>query len=75
VTFTPHMPDGRPAPFMLTREEVAEFLRIDTKHIRHSIDRLRSVKGLKAVQIGQRVLYPLDAVLEFVERQKKESAR
>lgn len=71
----PCMPDGRPAPWLMTREELAEFLRIDVKHVRHSIDRLRSMKGLEAVQIGQRVLYPLSSVLAFVEKQQKQAAR
>ena len=75
MTCTPHMPDGRPAPYMMTLGEVAEFLRLDVKHVRHSVDRLRRRKGLKAVQVGQRVLYPVDEVMAWVERQKKEAAR
>ena len=71
----PCMPDGRPAPYLMTRDELAEFLRIDVKHVRHAVDRLRTVKGLRAVQIGQRVLYPLSSVLAFVEKQQTEAAR
>lgn len=70
TTIIHHMPDGTPAPSILTCEEVLAFLRLDeikVKKPRTTLDYYRQ-RGLKAKRIGRAVRFRLEDVLEFVER-------
>jgi len=56
------MPDGRPAPFLMNTQELAQFLRLDVRFPADSIERMRR-HGLKAVQVSRHVFFKLDDVL------------
>ncbi len=71
----PYLPDGRPAPYLLTEAELAEFFRLTSKFPGQSIRRMRDVQGLRAVQVGRRVLFRLDDVLAWIERRQRENPR
>jgi len=53
----PFMPDGRPAPFLMTPDELVEFLRLD--HLKFPlavVNRMRKrARPLHAVQVGRKV--------------------
>ena len=75
---TIYMPDGKPAPPVLTEQEAIKLLRLDTialKHPESTLRRYRDMGLLRCVQISKKVLYPLDELMEFVERQKEAVAR
>lgn len=57
------------APLLLTREEVAERLRLSLV----SIDRLRRSRELETVKMGRAVRIPLDSVVAFLARQEVRS--
>jgi hypothetical protein len=63
-----------PAPYLLTPEEVGRLCRLTCKDVEESLWRYRD-KGLKAVQIGKRVLYRLPDVLAFIEARQQENPR
>jgi len=63
------MPDGRPAPFVLTQDEAIRFLRIE--NIPHPENTLRyySERGLlKGTYIGKGRFYAATELVEFVQR-------
>jgi len=71
---TVFMPDGRPAPVLLTESELIQFLRLDMIEVAfpgQTIRRYRDAGLLRAVQISKQVLYPLWSVIEFIERQQE----
>ena len=75
MTLQPHMPDGTPAPYLMTLEELCEFLRIErVRYPREAVERLRH-RGLSAIQVGKRVLYRVDDVVDFLDRQHDEAPR
>ena len=52
------MPDGTPAPFVLTETEAARFLRIDdTKHPQGTLSYYHEKGLLKGTYIGKRRFY------------------
>lgn len=67
VFITPCMPDGSPAPYLLTFDELVTFLRIQTRFPKDTIAYYRKL-GLRPVQVSRRVLYPLSNVLQFLVR-------
>lgn len=67
-------PDGvnRPAPFLMSRQDLADFFRLhdsNTRFSEKSIQRYRQL-GLRAIRIGRRVWYRLDDVLRFLDAQQ-----
>ena len=77
-TMTVYMPDGRPAPVLLTESEAIQFLRLDTidlKHPDHTLRRYRDAGLLRCVQISRRIFYPVDELMAFIDRQKAEVIR
>jgi len=63
------MPDGRPAPYLLTPDEAARFLRIDAEE--NPVNTLRyyqEKKLLAATYIGKRRFYSLTELVDFVNR-------
>lgn len=63
-----HMPDGTPAPAIMTTDEVIRFLRLDqiaVKKPEATLDYYRQ-RGLPAKQIGRAVRFVLSDVMEFV---------
>lgn len=59
------MPDGRPAPAVMTSTEVIEFLRLDSKGER-TLKFYRDEGKIVGIRIGRKVRYPLDEVLRFL---------
>jgi len=68
-SWAPRMPDGRPAPYLMTKAEVAEFLRLDGSQLGVKLWRLRRNRGLRGLKVGRCVLYPLNEVLRFVHNE------
>lgn len=68
------MPCGRPTPYLMTVNDLVEFLRLEVRFPRDSIDRMRE-HGLRACQVGRRVLFRLTDVLEFLDREQSRNPR
>lgn len=66
---TVFMPDGSPAPFVLTQDEAIRFLRLENvKHPEHTL-RYYSEKGLlQGTYIGKCRFYILTELVKFTER-------
>lgn len=58
------MPDGRPAPFVMTAEDVCAFLRLDGTPSLRRLQRLRA-NGLEARQMGDYTRFLLPDVVAF----------
>ena len=72
---TIYMPDGTPAPYMLTTEEAIRFLRLDCLRFPRAALSIRQRRGLRGVQMGKRVCFRLDDVLAFLDLEQKRNAR
>jgi DNA-binding transcriptional regulator PaaX len=59
------MPDGRPAPAVMTSVEVIEFLRLDG-HGERTLKFYRDEGKIVGVRIGRKVRYPLSEVMLFL---------
>jgi hypothetical protein len=73
-----YMPDGTPAPYVMTAEEAVKFLRLDTNGSKHPDTTLQyyiDEQMLVPVTIGKCRKYPLPALLRFIDRllQEKEN--
>ena len=68
---TVYMPDGSPAPYVLTADEAIEFLRINTNGTAHPEATLQyyQTEGLLyPITIGKCRKYPLNELLRFIDR-------
>lgn len=68
---TVYMPDGTPAPYVLTADETVKFLRLDTNGIKYpktSLDYYQKEGLLCPITIGKCRKYPLPELLRFIER-------
>ena len=66
-----YMPDGSPAPYILTADEAVKFLRIDTNGTKHPENTLQHyiTEGLLfPITIGKCRKYPLPELLKFIDR-------
>ena len=66
------MPDGTPAPTVMTELELVRFLRLDEEgrdpsKARNSIQHYREKRLLRGCRIGRNVRYTLAEVLRFLE--------
>ena len=61
----PFMPDGKPAPAVLTGEEAAAFLRLDGTGQR-ALKYWRDQGELTGIRIGRKVRYSLNEVMRFI---------
>jgi hypothetical protein len=61
------MPNGQPAPAILTADEAAAFLRLDGNGER-TLKYWRDTNQLQGVRLGKKVRYPLSELLEFTSR-------
>lgn len=62
----PHMPDGRPAPAVLTADEAIELLRLDGAGGLRTLKYYRDEGQLVGIRIGRKVRYPLSEVMRFL---------
>ncbi len=65
-----YMPDGTPAPFVMTEEEPIKFLRIDTNKTKRpemTIQFYINKQLLTPIKIGKFRKYPLSELLKFIE--------
>ena len=73
-TPTVFMPNGRPAPVLMTSEEVCELLRLPLKRGQDATKRLeyyRNKGTLRGVSMGMAVRFTLVEVLRFIDNQKE----
>jgi len=70
-----HMPDGRPAPYLLTRAELIEFLRIDGSNPDETINYYRKRYALPGIQIGSRIRFKIDDIVAWLDDQRKRNPR
>ena len=80
--FSRWMPDGKggymPAPEIMSEAEVIRFLRLDesgAKHPKETLRRYRKKFGLKAVQLGKSVRFPLQEVCVFIKLLSEKNPR
>jgi len=62
----PFLPSGRPAPAVLTDQEVIELLRLDPKSGHRTIKFYRDEGLITGIRIGRHVRYPLSEVMRFL---------
>ena len=74
MTLIPYMPDGQPAPYMMTATDAATFLRIKANDAQDALRTLRK-KGLKAIMLSGRIVFPLAELMQFIDRQLKDDPR
>ena len=75
--FVQFMPDDNggftPCPDLLTEDELVRFLRIpkvsDAKDYHNVIEHLKRYRGLPRIRICNKVLYPTQAILKWIERE------
>jgi len=67
------LPDGRPAPAILTADETIELLRLDGNHPERALKYYRDEGMLCGVRIGRKVRYPLDEVMRFLAQKVAKS--
>jgi len=60
------LPDGRPAPAVLTDAETIELLRLDAQTGSRTLKYYRDEGLLVGVRIGRKVRYPLSEVMRFL---------
>ena len=75
MSIQPCMPDGRPAPYLMTGEEVLEFLRLKSLRPDMVLWRLRKHGTLSGVQVGRHVRFRLSDVLVFLDKQQAKVPR
>ena len=57
MTPTAFMPDGKPAPYVMTPENAARFLRLTAKDASAALRTLRK-KGLKGIMLSGQIRFP-----------------
>lgn len=72
---TIYMPDGRPAPLVMTPEEAGKLLRIEGVNVQTTLDRYRKEGRLRGTQVSGRVLYTVPEILAFLKKQTEIVAR
>lgn len=60
------LPSGKPAPVVLTSEELVCLLRLEGAHPERTLKYYRDEGELCGIRIGRKVRYPLDEVLRFL---------
>ena len=64
---------NRPAPFLMNRDEMLGFLRLNDGSIKFPLKSLQRYRrmGLRSVRIGRRVWFRVDDVLRFLDHQQE----
>ena len=68
------LPDGRPAPAVLTADETVSLLRLDNANPLRTLKFYRDEGLLVGVRIGRKVRYPLDEVMRFIAEKARVTA-
>jgi hypothetical protein len=63
------------APYVMTAEEVARFVRIESGDSYQMLKRYRDKGWLRATQVGNQVVYLLPNVIRFLEKATEENPR
>ena len=74
---TTTMPEGRdawqPVPQLMTQNELVRFLRIPeistAKNQHNVIEHLKRFRSLPRIRLCNKTLYPLNAILEWIEKE------
>lgn len=69
----PYLPDGKPAPVVLTSEELVCLLRLEGEHPERTLKYYRDEGELCGIRLGRKVRYPLDEVLRFLAQKAAKS--
>jgi hypothetical protein len=67
------MPDGRPAPYILTDRDLIKFLRLDEQKTdpANTLQNYRDRGQLRGTYIGKHLRYTLPQVIEFLDQKNK----
>ena len=71
-----YMPDGTPAPEVLTRDEAIRFLRLDEADLKNpaiSLQYYRDKGDLKGIRIGKTIRYTKTDLLNFLRIQSQKA--
>jgi len=66
------LPDGRPAPGVLTTEEVILLLRLDGDHPGRTLKYYRDEGQLVGIKLGRKIRYTLDEVMRFLAKKTEQ---
>ncbi len=72
ISSVSYFASGKPVPEVLTEEETVQFLRIDTTGVKNPHLTLRYYREqglLQATQIGKKLFYTKQALLQFLTKQ------
>lgn len=67
------LPDGRPAPAVLTADETASLLRLDSTNPLRTLKYWRDEGLLVGIPLGRKVRYPLTEVMRFLAQKAAKS--
>jgi hypothetical protein len=70
-----YMPDGTPAPYVMSAEKAAQFLLIDGKDPEQTLRKYREKGLLAGTQVSRHVRYTLPDLMDFLKRQREEVPR
>ena len=60
------LPDGRPAPGLLTADETVSLLRLDNANPLRTLKFYRDEGLLVGIRVGKKVRYPLTEIMQFM---------
>ena len=64
--YTPYMPNGLPAPALLTADEAISLLRLDNADPLRTLKFYRDEGLLSGIKVGRKLRYPLDELMRFI---------
>ena len=67
------LPDGRPAPAVLTADETVALLRLEGDHPERTLKYYRDEGQLTGIRLGKKVRYPLTEVMRFLSEKAAKS--
>jgi len=73
---TVYMPNGIPAPEVMTQEEAIHFLRLDEANLKNpaiTLQYYRDKGDLKGIRIGKSIRYTKEDLLTFLRNQSQKS--
>ena len=71
-----YMPDGTPAPEVMTQQEAIHFLRLDEANLKNPATTLqyyRDKGDLTGIRIGKTIRYTKQDLLDFLQNQSKKA--